>query len=93
MGSCHKIEKIQKHPQSNFHSQCQYQNALREKVQQVNINEQTAPEPEGIKSLFKNMVEYPGNIYKGYGIKRMKAYKCSLNIKDLNHLRDEFWCK
>lgn len=87
MGSCHQTEKIQKNPQPRL----QHQNALKEKSLQLDTCELNAPEPEKNQSIFKDMPEYPGDLYKGYGIKRMKAYKCTLNIKDLNQLRDEFW--
>ena len=38
----------------------------------------SAPQP--IMNQFNEMPEYGNNIYKGYGIKRMKAYRCTLNI-------------
>ena len=41
--------------------------------------------------VFQDMPEWPGEIYKGYGIKRMKGYKCNYNIDELYRLRDEFW--
>ena len=40
---------------------------------------------------FYDMPEVPGNIFVNYGIKRMKGYKCSLNIDELNLLRERFW--
>lgn len=40
---------------------------------------------------FKNMPEWEGEKYKGFGIKRMKGYKCSLLIDELNSLREAFW--
>ena len=36
------------------------------------------------------MPEVPGR-FTGLGIKKMPAYKCSLNIDELNKLRDHFW--
>ena len=40
---------------------------------------------------FPDMEEWPGEKYKGYGIKRMKGYKCDLPIDKLNELREKFW--
>ena len=40
---------------------------------------------------FPDMEEWPGDRYKGVGIKRMKGYKCDLPIDKLNELRDKFW--
>ena len=40
---------------------------------------------------FTDMPEVNGNKYVNYGIKRMKAYICNLNIDELNNLRDKFW--
>ena len=39
------------------------------------------------------MEEWDGERYKGIGIKRMKGYKCYLQIDKLNEKRDEFWNK
>jgi hypothetical protein len=53
---------------------------------------------EQIDEKFKDMPEAEGNIsfnkgekYRGEGIKRMKGYKCTLPIDELNKLREEFW--
>ena len=43
------------------------------------------------KETFTDMPEWEGDIYKGFGIKRMKGYRCSLNIDELNKIRDHFW--
>jgi hypothetical protein len=43
---------------------------------------------------FPDMEEWPGERYKGIGIKRMKGYKCTLKIDELIKKREEFWkCK
>ena len=42
------------------------------------------------EEIFPNMPEVPGR-FTGLGIKKMPAYKCSLNIDELNILRDHFW--
>ena len=40
---------------------------------------------------FPDMEEWPGERYKGIGIKRMKGYKCGLPIDKLNEMREKFW--
>ena len=45
------------------------------------------------KIEFPDMEEWEGERYKGIGIKRMKGYKCNLQIDKLNQKRDEFWNK
>lgn len=40
---------------------------------------------------FPDMKEWSGKRYKGIGIKKMKGYKCSLPIDELNQKRSEFW--
>ena len=40
---------------------------------------------------FEDMPEWEGERYKGYGIKRMKGYKCDLKIDELNKKREKFW--
>ena len=39
---------------------------------------------------FPDMEEWPGERYKGIGIKRMKGYKCDLPIDKLNEMREKF---
>ena len=43
------------------------------------------------KNEFPDMEEWEGERYKGIGIKKMKGYKCNLQIDTLNKKRDEFW--
>ena len=45
---------------------------------------------ESLKN-FPDMEEWGNGIMKGYGIKQMPGYKCSLKIDELNQKRDEFW--
>ena len=45
------------------------------------------------KAEFPDMEEWEGERYKGIGIKKMKGYKCDLQIDKLNQKRDEFWAK
>ena len=51
----------------------------------ANKNE-NGPDPN-----FPDMEEWEGDRYKGVGIKRMKGYKCTLPINQLNELREKFW--
>ena len=39
------------------------------------------------------MEEWEGERYKGIGIKKMRGYKCNLQIDKLNKKRQEFWNK
>ena len=43
------------------------------------------------KKEFPDMEEWEGERYKGIGIKKMKGYKCKLQIDKLNQKREEFW--
>ena len=43
------------------------------------------------KYEFPDMPEWEGERYRGIGIKRMKGYKCTLQIDKLNQKREEFW--
>lgn len=43
------------------------------------------------KETYPDMEEWDGDRYTGEGIKRMKGYKCSLPINDLNKKREDFW--
>lgn len=40
---------------------------------------------------FKDLPEWEGERYRGIGIKKMKGYKCTLPIDELNKMREEFW--
>ena len=40
---------------------------------------------------FNDMPLTQKEIYINYGIKKMRAYKCTLNIDELNNLREHFW--
>ena len=57
---------------------------------QVINNNQIPVNQEDDNDKFQDMPEWPDK-YKGLGIKYMKAYKCSLKIDDLNHMREQFW--
>ena len=43
------------------------------------------------KQQFTDIPEVNENKYMNYGIKRIKAYICNLNIDELNNLRDKLW--
>ena len=45
------------------------------------------------KNEFPDMEEWDGDRFKGIGIKKMKGYKCNLQIDKLNQKRDDFWGK
>lgn len=45
-----------------------------------------------ISNIIDNdMEELNNDIYSGFGIKKMKAYKCNLNLEELNEKREQFW--
>ena len=46
---------------------------------------------EAQKKEYPDMEEWEGDKYNGFGIKRMKGYKCDLPIDKLNEKREEFW--
>lgn len=46
-----------------------------------------------MEERFKDFPEWEGDRFSGQGIKKMKGYKCSLKIDELNNLREEFWVK
>lgn len=45
------------------------------------------------KDIEKDMEEIEGEKYSGFGIKRMKGYKCKLKSDQLEKLRKKFWKK
>ena len=51
-------------------------------------NEESCDTVEG---LLKDMPEWEGQRYRGQGIKKMKGYKCSIPIDELNKIREQFW--
>jgi hypothetical protein len=44
-----------------------------------------------IDPKFQDMPEWDGDRHRGEGVKRMKGYKCDLQIDKLNQLREDFW--
>lgn len=45
----------------------------------------------GLEPPFTDMPEWPNHYTKGYGIKEMPGYKCTLKINELALLRKNFW--
>lgn len=41
----------------------------------------------------EDMEEFEGEKYSGFGLKRMKSYKCKLKLEQLQKLREKFWTK
>ena len=84
---------------------CQISNVIEINSQEeakilVNKKKLTLKEKQDIQTIideqkqeFPDMEEWEGERYKGIGIKRMKGYKCNLQIDKLNLKRDEFWNK
>ena len=84
---------------------CQVSNVIEINSQEeakilVNKKKLTLKEKQDIQTIideqkqeFPDMEEWEGERYKGIGIKRMKGYKCNLQIDKLNLKRDEFWNK
>ena len=87
MGSCQASNVIEMNSQEEAKIISNKKNlALSTKADyQTEINKQ--------KQEFPDMEEWEGERYKGIGIKRMKGYKCNLQIDKLNQKRDEFWNK
>ena len=87
MGSCQACNVIEMNSQEDAKILSNKKRlALSTKLDiQTVINEQ--------KIEFPDMEEWEGERYKGIGIKRMKGYKCNLQIDKLNQKRDEFWNK
>ena len=66
-------------------------NKSKEKSSNKNlINGLNSSFEESLK-MFPDMEEWGNGIKKGYGIKQMPGYKCSLKIDELNQKREEFW--
>ena len=87
MGSCQASNVIEMNSQEDAKIMSNKKKlALSTKMDvQSIINEQ--------KLEYPDMEEWEGERYKGIGIKRMKGYKCNLQIDLLNQKRDEFWSK
>ena len=82
MGSCNSREKV-----------VIVNNHTRQSTSQ-NIKKFATKESESKENMdpnFKDMIEWEGERYKGEGIKRMKGYRCDMQIDRLNSLREEFW--
>ena len=85
MGSCQASNVIEINSQEDAKIQINRKKlslSTKSNIQSI-INEQ--------KLEYPDMEEWEGERYKGIGIKRMKGYKCNLQIDKLNQKRDEFW--
>ena len=54
---------------------------------QINSREKKKDDNE----IFEDMEEIKEDIYVGIGIKKMKGYKCTLKVDELNKKREHFW--
>ena len=54
---------------------------------QINSREKNKDDNE----IFEDMEEIKEDIYVGIGIKKMKGYKCTLKVDELNKKREHFW--
>ena len=84
MGSCQASNVIEMNSQEDAKIISSKKKFTKMDIQSI-INEQ--------KKEYPDMEEWEGERYKGIGIKRMKGYKCNLQIDKLNQKRDEFWSK
>ena len=87
MGSCQASNVIEMNSQEDakiLSNKKKLAMSTKMDIQEI-INEQ--------KLEYPDMEEWEGERYKGIGIKRMKGYKCNLQIDKLNQKRDEFWNK
>lgn len=85
MGSCSSHEGIVTNEQMGKPSNSNKQSTLDD------IDKDYAIEKENMNPKFLDMPEWEGDRYRGEGIKRMKGYKCDLQIDKLICLRNEFW--
>ena len=87
MGSCQASNVIEINSQEEAKIQSSRKKlslSTKSDIQTI-INEQ--------RQEFPDMEEWEGERYKGIGIKKMKGYKCNLQIDKLNQKRDDFWSK
>ena len=87
MGSCQASNVIEINSQEEAKIQSnrkKLSSSTKADIQSI-INEQ--------KNEYPDMEEWDGDRYKGIGIKKMKGYKCNLQIDKLNQKRDDFWGK
>lgn len=71
-------------------SKMQKTNATKAETPELNLSNMNNSEYK-LDPEFEDMPEWEGERYKGYGIKRMKGYKCELKIDELNKKREKFW--
>ena len=64
-----------------------YSNNRKSHEIQINSREKNKDDNE----IFEDMEEIKEDIYVGIGIKKMKGYKCTLKVDELNKKREHFW--
>lgn len=93
MGVCYSTPTITAKPIFSSSSIFQYQSS--DSNDNSNIKSSSLfPQKNQIFSLeppFTDMPEWPNHYTKGYGIKEMPGYKCTLKINELALLRENFW--
>ena len=70
---------------------CQSEDTIKVNLDNSMERRKASKSDSGPDPKFPDMEEWEGERYKGVGIKRMKGYKCTLPINQLNELREKFW--
>ena len=83
MGSCQKNNIIEINSSQR--------NALKNQNKENNYRSSKFPSISEQKLQFPDMKEWEGERYSGIGIKKLKGYKCTLPIDQLNKIREDFW--
>ena len=85
MGSCQASNVIE----INSQEEAKIQSSRKKLSSSTKNDVQSIIEQQKLE--FPDMEEWEGERYKGIGIKKMKGYKCDLQIDKLNQKRDDFW--
>ena len=83
MGSCQKNNIIE--------INSTHRNVLKNQNKEKNYYFSKFPSISEQKLQFPDMKEWEGERYSGIGIKKLKGYKCTLPIDQLNKIREDFW--
>lgn len=87
----HSCENIEQNRILSSENSNENENHSKNKNNNINlVNGLNSSFDESLQN-FPDMEEWGNGIMKGYGIKQMPAYKCSLKIDELNQKREEFW--
>jgi hypothetical protein len=84
MGSCNSQERV---VVLNNHKPNSTSSETKKNENEFHLEE----EKPYVDPKFKDMPEWEGDRYRGEGVKRMKGYKCEMQIDVLNQLREDFW--